>query len=248
MLCLDDPIVQELLPRIGRRVRTYGLSPQADTRAEQIETEGFTMRFHALHAGRSLGSVHLRLPGLHNVRNALAAIAVGLELEVPFAAIQRALEGFEGVERRFEICGEVHDILVVNDYAHHPTEIRATLAAAREGGRRRLLAVFQPHRYTRTQDLFDELASAFHDADVLVLTEIYPAGEAKIAGVEGRRLADAVRRHGHREVHWVPEKTQLVGSVQALARAGDLVLFLGAGDIGREPERLLAELSGGNGD
>ena len=245
VLCLDDPNVQALLPGVTRRVRSYGLSAQAQISAEEVSVQGLQTRFVAKHEGRKLGPIRLQIPGTHNVRNALAAIAVGLEFDVTFTDIQRALEEFEGVERRFEIRGEREGVLVVDDYAHHPTEIRATLAAAREGLGRRIVAVFQPHRYTRTRDLFGEFAHAFHDSDVLLVTEIYAAGESKLHGVEARDLVEAIRGHGHREVHWVAEAGEVVAKLRQLVRAGDALIFMGAGDIGQLAARFLEENEGG---
>jgi UDP-N-acetylmuramate--alanine ligase len=248
VLCLDDPHVQAMLPEVTRRVRTYGTSAQAEVSAAEIAIEGLQTHFVAKHDGRSLGAIRLQISGVHNVRNALAAIAVGLEFDVAFPDIRRALEEFEGVERRFEICGERDGVLVVSDYAHHPTEIRATLAAARKGLGRRIVAAFQPHRYTRTQDLFNEFAHAFHDTDVLVVTEIYAAGEPKLAGVEARGLAEAIRDHGHREVHFVAEAAEIVPALRKLVRPDDVVLFMGAGDIGRLAARFLSNAEGGSDD
>ncbi|MCH6561075.1 MAG: UDP-N-acetylmuramate--L-alanine ligase [Deltaproteobacteria bacterium] len=245
VLCLDDPNVQALLPDITRRVRTYGLSAQAQISAEEVSVQGLETRFVAKQEGRKLGPIRLQMPGIHNARNALAAIAVGLEFDVAFTDIQRALEEFEGVERRFEIRGEREGVLVIDDYAHHPTEIRATLAAAREGLGRRIVAAFQPHRYTRTRDLFGEFAHAFHDSDVLLVTEIYAAGESKLHGVEARDLVEAIRGHGHREVHWVAEAGEVVSKLRQLVRAGDALIFMGAGDIGQLAARFLEENEGG---
>jgi len=248
VLCLDDPHVQAMLPGVTRRVLSYGLSAQALVSAEEILVQGFETRFTAKHKGQKLGTIRLQISGLHNVRNALAAIAVGLEFDVAFSDIQQALEGFEGVERRFEIRGERQGVLVIDDYAHHPTEIRATLAAAREGLGRRIVATFQPHRYTRTRALFDEFAHAFHDSDVLVVTEIYPAGEPKLPGVEARSLVRAIRERGHREVHWAAEESEIVPMLRRLVRAGDVLLIMGAGDIGRVAVNFLDDAEGGAND
>jgi UDP-N-acetylmuramate--alanine ligase len=245
VLCLDDPEIQRLLPDVTRRTWTYGQSTQADMSADRIELVGLGARFRARIRGTELGEVRLQVPGVHNVTNALAAIAVGLEFDVPFARIREALGEFHGVERRFEVYGEPRGILIVDDYAHHPAEIRATLRAARDSLGRRTIAVFQPHRYTRTRDCFEELATAFHDADVLVLTDVYPAGEPKIEGIDGERLAEAARASGHRAVHYVPNKDELVSAVQAIAETGDVVLFMGAGDIGRLPARMRDALEAG---
>lgn len=233
VLCLDDPGVQRLLPEVSRRAITYGLSAQADVSAEQIESDGMTTRFRPRVEGRAQQGVRLPMPGRHNVVNALAALAVGLEFSVAPERIRSALEGFRGVSRRFEVLGERDGALVIDDYAHHPAEIRATLVAAREALARRLVVVFQPHRYTRTRELFDELARAFHDADDLVLTEIYAAGEEKLAGVSAAALADAARDFGHQSVRLVSEKQAIGPALRQLARPGDAILFMGAGDIGR---------------
>jgi UDP-N-acetylmuramate--alanine ligase len=189
-----------------------------------------------------LGPVHLPLPGRHNVENALATIAVALELEVPFRSAAEALESFAGVERRFEAKGAVGGIRVVDDYGHHPTEIVATLAAARSAHSGRIVVVFQPHRYTRTRDLFDDFVSAFHDADLLVLTEIYAAGEPKIPGVESTALVDAIRAHGHRGVQLVRDLDRVAEVLTPELRDGDMVITLGAGNVGAVGPQLLAAL------
>ncbi len=233
IVCLDDPVIQELLPRLTRRVETYGLSTQANLTADQIRADGTRMYFRTLHRGRELGEISLRIPGIHNVRNSLAAIAIGLELDVPFARIQDALAGFDGVARRFEILGDIAGVTVIDDYAHHPTEIRATLAAARAALQRRLVVVFQPHRYTRTRDVFEELATAFHDADLLIMTEIFAAGEDKIPGINTQALVAAAREHGHRNVHFVPDLAEIPNQLRRHIQSGDALLFLGAGDISR---------------
>jgi UDP-N-acetylmuramate--alanine ligase len=248
VLCLDDPHVQTLLPLVTRRTWTYGFSAQADVSAERTEVAGLGMRFRARSRGRELGEFRLRVPGRHNVQNALAAIAVGLEFDVPAAKIAEALAEFRGVERRFERRGERDGVLVIDDYAHHPAEIRATLAAAREGLRRRIVVAFQPHRYTRTRDVFDDLARAFHDADLVFLTEIYAAGEEKLAGVTAAALAEAVRACGHRAVEHVAEKSALVARLREVCRPGDVLIFMGAGDIGRLANDFLADgVTGGSG-
>lgn len=233
VLCLDDPKLRALLPRIARRNRSYGLSTQAEISATSIEPDGLETLFVARSGKHELGPLRLRMPGIHNVRNALAAIAVGLEFDVPFPQIREALEQFRGIARRFEIVGEPGSLLVIDDYAHHPTEIRATLAAARSGLDRRSVVVFQPHRYSRTRDLFEELAGCFHDADVVVLTDIYAAGEPKLPGVDSTSLAEAVKQTGHRNTHLVREREEIIPALRELVQQGDAVLFMGAGDIGR---------------
>ncbi len=249
VLCLDDPELRALLPEITRRVVTYGLLPQADVCADAIAFEGLGSRFRARRGRSELGEFELRVPGAHNVRNALAALAIGTEFEVPPGRMREALAGFRGVARRFELRGEARGVLVIEDYGHHPAEIRATLEAARQAlAGRRLLVAFQPHRYTRTRDLFGEFADSFHEADVLFLTEVYAAGEPKLPGVEAERLAYAARERGHRDVRFERERGELLRAVAGEARSGDAVVLLGAGDIGQLAEPLLRALEGGSGD
>jgi len=245
VLCLDDPGVREILPSVDRRTRTYGTTAQAEISAEEIRGAGFETRFHAVADGKRLGEIALQMPGRHNVANSLAAIAVGLEFDVPFARIREALEGFRGVERRFEVRGERDGVLVVDDYSHNPAKVRAALEAARQLGRRRVVVAYQPHRYTRTRDQFEAFADAFHDADTLLLTEIYAAGEPKIPGIETAVLADAIRARGHRDVHVVRDVSAIAERARALVGSGDLLLFMGAGDITRQAD---AYLEGGDPD
>ena len=183
VICLDHPVIQGLIPRITRRFRSYGLTAQADFHARKIVHDGMKTSFEVWHDKKCLGQVTLNLPGEHNVYNSLAAITVAMELEIPFESIKAGLEGFTGVERRFHIRGEAGGITVVDDYGHHPEEIKAVLKAAKKGWPNRVVAVFQPHRYSRTKDLFNEFLSAFNDAEKLILTEVYAAGEEKIPGV-----------------------------------------------------------------
>ena len=243
VLCLDHPGVQSILPRMTRRTTSYGFVSQADLCATQLRVENGGTRFSVRHRGASLGTVKLPLPGRHNVQNALATLVVALELEVPFATAAAALEDFGGIERRFESKGEIGGVRVIDDYGHHPAEIRATLAAAREVHAGRIVVAFQPHRYTRTRDLWDEFVGAFNDADVLVLTEIYAAGEDKIPGVEAAPLAEAVRAHGHRDVHFAPDLERVLARLLELVAPGDLVVTLGAGSISTLGARLLAGLA-----
>jgi UDP-N-acetylmuramate--alanine ligase len=245
VVCLDHPGVQAIIPSLTRRYTTYGFSSQADWAASEIESSPEGVSFRVRHADDDLGIVRMRLPGRHNVLNALAAIAVSQELDVPFAKIADALETFVGIERRFELKGVVAGIRVVDDYAHHPAEITATLSSARSGHGGRIVAAFQPHRYSRTRDVWDEFLTAFNDADVLFLSEVYAAGEDKIPGVESAPLAEAIRAHGHRDVRFVVDIDDVLDGLVAEARSGDLVLTLGAGSIttlgGRLVERLEAE-------
>jgi UDP-N-acetylmuramate--alanine ligase len=242
VVCLENEHVQSLLPRIEKRLVTYGLSPQADYSARDIEASGFHTRFEVLRARESLGRIELAMPGDHNVRNCLAAVAVGLELDVPMETIREALHHFRGVQRRFQLKGEADGVMVIDDYGHHPTEAKATLAAARKGFGRRLLVAFQPHRYTRTRDLLSEFATAFYDADELVVTEVYAAGEDPIPGVGGRELADALREHGHKDVTFIKEKERIADHLAEVVRPGDMVVTLGAGDIWTVGRDLLLRL------
>lgn len=243
ILCLDDPAIREVLNRVHRRVITYGTSRQAQIRAEGIVQAGRVTRFGVMRDATLLGDVELHTPGIHNVRNALAAVAVGLELDIPFEKIQRGLASFTGVDRRFEVKGEVRDIVVIDDYAHHPTEIEATLEAASSGWpERRIVAVFQPHLYSRTRDFQEEFARAFYEADVLVVTEVYGAREEPIPGVTGGMLADLAARYGHRDVRFLAEKDAMPEYLARITRPGDLVLTMGAGDIWKCGEALLGIL------
>ena len=245
VLCLDHPGVQAILPRMTRRTTTYGFGSQADLVASNVAISGPGMRFEVRHRGEPLGEARIRLPGRHNVQNALATLAVALELDVPFRVAADALASFLGIERRFERKGEARGVSLVDDYGHHPAEIRATLASARESHSGRIVVAFQPHRYTRTHDLWDEFTAAFNDADVLLVTPIYPASEDKIPGIESGPLVEAIRAHGHRDAHFVANLEELPGRIASLARRGDLVVTLGAGDISTLGERILAELEAG---
>jgi UDP-N-acetylmuramate--alanine ligase len=249
IICLENEHLQALLPRIEKRHLTYGLSPQADLSARDIVLREFHASFEVLRGRDSLGRIELAMPGTHNVLNGLAAVAVGLELDVPVETIRDALHHFRGVQRRFQPRGEARGVLVIDDYGHHPSEIRATLAAARQGFGRRLVVAFQPHRYTRTRDLLADFATAFYDADHLVVTDIYAAGEDPIPGVDAERLYEALREHGHKDVAYVPQKDQIADHLASVVQPGDMVVTLGAGDIwtvGRDLLlRLEAEEKGG---
>ena len=243
VLCLDEPHIQALIPRIEKRMVTYGLSSQADFLGHDIERKGLETSYTARYQGSPLGRVRLQMPGVHNVLNSLAAIAVGLELDMDFHDIAEALAEFGGIERRFQIKGERRGVMVVDDYGHHPAEIRATLKAAKDGwGERRLVVVFQPHRYSRTQYLLQDFFSAFNEADVLITTEIYPAGETPIPGVSGRQIYDGVKRHGHRDVSYVEQVSDVLALLEERLRPGDLVLTLGAGDVWKVSDALIARL------
>ena len=246
VLCLDQPNVQQMIPQIEKRVITYGLESGADLTARRLVFSGMNSQFEVVHRGHVLGPAALQVPGRHNVLNALAAVAVALDLEVPFERIQPALAGFAGVQRRFQIRGEAQGVLVVDDYGHHPAEIRATLAAAKAGFDRRVITVFQPHRYTRTHHLQKEFLTAFYQSDVLIVMDIYAAGEAPMAGVHARDLANGIAAHGHREVIFMDgDRDGIVQYLCESTRPGDLVLTLGAGDVGQLGVEFLARLGDG---
>ncbi len=249
VLCIDDPNVREILPAVTKPVTTYGLSPHARVRAVEVRPDGEHMRFRVVR-GDAHGArlpdldITLNLAGIHNVQNALAAIAVGMEVGAPDTAIIKALAEFKGVGRRFERCGDIvvngGRFTLIDDYGHHPVEIAATLAAARGAfpGRRLVLA-FQPHRYTRTRDCFEDFIGVLSGTDVLVLTEVYAAGEAPIAGADGRTLANAISAYGKVEPIFIENITDLPAAIRNAARDGDVVLTMGAGSIGAVPALLM---------
>jgi len=239
VLCLDDSNVQAIIPDITRRAISYGLAAQADVSALQIQIDsGFGSEFSVRAFGEDLGKARLAVPGRHNIYNALATIAVGLDLNMKFEDIAHALSEFRGAERRFQIKGETGGVLVVDDYGHHPTEIKATLEAARSSGRR-VVTLFQPHRFTRTRDLMDDFARSFYGADVLLLTDIYPASEDPIEGIDSKALAEKVEKFGHRHVEYIGALSRGAGRLKEIAQAGDLVLTLGAGNVYQAGDELL---------
>ncbi|MEX1054584.1 MAG: cyanophycin synthetase, partial [Rhodothermales bacterium] len=244
ILCLDDAVVQEIVSHVDRRMITYGTSRQAEIRAENIRQDGLLTSFTVVAHGKTLGVVNLQTPGLHNVQNALAAVSVGLELEIDFDKINAALTRFTGVQRRFQKIGEHNGILVVDDYAHHPTEVSATLAAANEGwSDRRIVAVFQPHLYSRTRDFKEGFARAFFNADVLVVTDVFGSREEPLEGVSGKMLADLAIKFGHRNVKYVADKEDLPDFLMSMVKPGDTVITMGAGDIWRYGRKFLEKLS-----
>jgi len=234
--------VRGLLPRVRKPLITYGAAADANLRAENIVIDGLSTKFEVLRDGNRLGSVAIPTPGVHVAMNSLAAIAVALELGIDFAVAARALGKFGGIHRRFEIKGEKAGRIVLDDYAHHPAEVRATLAAARAAFKRRVVAVFQPHRFTRVRDLFDEFLGAFDDAGALFLLDIYPAGEDAIPGISSRRLYEALRARGHLDVHYVDAAGSAAREVANASRKGDLVVTLGAGDIYKLGDEILAAI------
>lgn len=243
ILCLDNLYLRSLLPRVEKRFVTYGCEHQPHILAQDIELEGLHSEFNAIKENNLLGRVRINVPGLHYIENALAAIAVGLELKIDFEIIKGALSSFRNVERRFQIIGEQENILFLDDYAHHPTEIEATLQTARIGwGNRRFITIFQPHRYTRTKFLWKEFARSFHGSDEVIITAIYPAGEEPIEGIEGDLIVEGLREAGHPNVRYIPDIAGVINYLMGTIKGGDLVVTLGAGDVYRVGNELLKHL------
>jgi len=249
VMCIDHPVVQSLVGKIeDRRIITYGENPQADARLVDLTPMGGGSKFKVAFRDRKTGSVHeiadlmLPMPGRHNASNATAAIAVARELGVSDEAIGKAIAGFGGVKRRFTRTGEWNGVTVIDDYGHHPVEIAAVLKAARESTNGKIIAVVQPHRYTRLQSLFEEFCTCFNDADAVVVADVYAAGEAPINGIDRDHFVVGLRAHGHREVIPLPAATELAGIIRGLAKSGDLVVCLGAGNITQWAYALPGEL------
>lgn len=243
VLCLDEPALQDIMPKMRKKIiLTYGLNPQADVQAVDIHHKSNTSTFTVVKNNTELGSITLQVPGKHNVQNSLAAISVGLELGISFAKIRSGIEKFGGVYRRWELKGEVDGISVYDDYAHHPTECKATLSGAKAGWRRRVVCVFQPHLYTRTRDFYEEFGKAFLLSDVLIVTDIYPAREEPIQGITGELIANAAKQFGHKEVHYVPDKKSVPAYLLKTVKEGDMVITMGAGDIWKYGEEFLKQL------
>ncbi|HLY99877.1 MAG TPA: UDP-N-acetylmuramate--L-alanine ligase, partial [Candidatus Angelobacter sp.] len=248
VLCGDDPRLRDIMPRLARRAVTYGLHTASDFRItnkqiERTHSSQYYSNFAVEYRGRSLGEFRLQVPGNHNVLNATAAIAVGVGLDIEPDKIREALENFRGVDRRFQLRGRAGEISVIDDYGHHPTEIRATLSAARQCGFRRVHVIFQPHRYTRTRDLLGEFGGAFTDADTICVLDVYAASEQPIDGVTGMRVAETIQRLGGREAHYAASFDEAIGRVLAIAESGDMVLTLGAGSISQLGPQILEQLT-----
>ena len=247
IVCLDDPNVRSILPDLERRIISYGLSPQAQVRAVDIQMNQFTSTFTVMNDDQKLGVITLKAPGDHNVKNALAAVATGIELNIDFKLIKQGLERYEGVFRRFQKKVEEQGVMVIDDYAHHPTEVAATLNAARKGWPdRRIVAVFQPHLYSRTQDLYKEFGLSFSDAEVLVITDVYPSREKPIEGVTGKLISDTAEQYGHKNVVYVEDKADVTETLKEISKAGDIIITMGAGDIYKYGEEFANELESGN--
>ncbi|MGE5809850.1 MAG: UDP-N-acetylmuramate--L-alanine ligase [Nitrospirota bacterium] len=246
ILCLDQPHIQALIPKVEKRYQTYGMSTQADYQARDLSLRALGSTFRVMYHAEDLGHFELSVPGVHNICNGLAAIAVARELDIDLEVIRKALREFSGVQRRFQIKGEAGGIIVVDDYGHHPTEVRATLAAAARGLERRVVVVFQPHRYTRTQHLLKEFFTAFNQADKLIIMDIYAAGEKPIPGISGQALYEGIKKFGHKDVTFIPEREKIVEHLLGSLRRGDLMITLGAGDVWKIGEEVVKRLEHGH--
>jgi UDP-N-acetylmuramate--alanine ligase len=246
VLSLDEPALLDIMPQLSRKkIATYGLNPQADVQAVDIRYKENTCAYTLVQHGRDLGAITLQVPGKHNVQNSLGAITVALELGVPFKNIKAGIEKFAGVYRRWEKKGDVNRITVYDDYAHHPTECRATLAGAKSGWRRRVVCVFQPHLYSRTRDFYEEFGKSFLLSDVLIVTDVYPAREEPIQGVTGELIVNAARQFGHKDAHYLPDKNQTPAFLRSIVKEGDIVITMGAGDIWKYGEAFLKQMKNG---
>lgn len=244
ILCLDDHNLQSLIPELERKIITYGFSAQADIFARDQEFDKFSSTSTLYYKGKKLGTLKLNVPGVHSIYNAMAAVAVGMDLKVPVKTVLRALEEYAGIGRRFELKKKVNNILIIEDYAHHPTEINATLDAAKRGWMRRIVAVFQPHRYSRLSTLMKEFATAFNQADVLIMTDIYAAGEDPIEGISGQALYEEIRQFGHKSVYFEPDLKKIPELVAQLALPKDMIIVMGAGSIYKSIPKIMAKLKG----
>ncbi|MCB5265446.1 MAG: UDP-N-acetylmuramate--L-alanine ligase [Candidatus Cloacimonetes bacterium] len=240
--CLDDPGVQAILPQINKKIVTYGLSRQADIQALDITMKDFVTSYSLAYKGYKLGRITMNVTGKHNIQNSLMAAAIGLELDLPFKSIQDALADFSGVYRRFDLKGEADDIIVYDDYAHHPTEIMATLEGFKDSVNRRIVALFQPHLYSRTRDLYEKFGKSFFSCDCLILAPIYPAREEAIPGITSQLIADVAIQSGHRFVHVIESNAEISPQTLALLKPGDLFITMGAGNIWQYGEEILCEL------
>ncbi len=238
VLCLDEPALQDIVPLINKKIISYGLTPQADVRAIDITHDEYKSSFTVSYCGKNLGKINLNIPGVHNVKNAMVAVLIATELGIEFSKIQKALESFTGVQRRFETKYD-KDILVIDDYAHHPTEVNATLSAVRSGWDRRLVAVFQPHLYSRTKDFAGEFGRAFLDSDVFICTDVYPARETPIEGVSGELITSSAKKFGHKNVIYSPDKEKLPELLKSVVKPGDIVVTMGAGDVWKYGEKFV---------
>lgn len=242
VICLDEANLQSIIPRIKRRIISYGFSGQADLSIVNSISEGFHSRYQLRYRGEMLGEFRLGIPGRHNVLNATAAVAVGLDLGIPAEKLKTALESFRGADRRFQVKGQASGITVIDDYGHHPTEIKATLEAARQLGGQRIVVIFQPHRYSRTQYCFDDFARSFYQADLLVVSDIYAAGEEPLEGITSERLVEAIKTHGHKNARYIGSLDDITAALKPELKPGDLLITMGAGSVWRMGEEMLEQL------
>lgn len=240
VLCLDEDALQDIIPQIKKKIITYGLTSQSDLQAIETSYDKSKSEYTLLYKGKNLGRIELNVPGVHNVRNSLAAIATALELNVPIETIKKAIKSFNGVFRRFEIKAEIDKTIIIDDYAHHPTEVAASLLAAKTGWKKRVIAIFQPHTYTRTRDFYQEFGKSFFNADMLIVTDVYPAREEPIQGVDGELIAEAAKTFGHKNVHYIKDKKDVPEFVMKNLSGDDLIITLGAGDIYKFGEELIS--------
>ena len=238
--CLDDHGVQSIIPEIKKEIVSYGLSKQANLRAENIEMKDFKSSYVAIYNGKELGKIHLNVLGIHNILNSLLAVATGLELEIFFSKIQKGLSEYSGVFRRFEFKGEKNGIIVYDDYAHHPTEIEATLKGIKDSTNKRIIVIFQPHLFSRTRDFYREFGRSFFQSDVLVITPIYPAREKQIPGISGKMIADAAIQTGHKNVHYIESNDKIIGKIEEVSKPDDIVITMGAGNIYQFGEQFIS--------
>ncbi|MBA4251205.1 MAG: UDP-N-acetylmuramate--L-alanine ligase [Chlorobiaceae bacterium] len=238
VICLDEPALQDILPQINKKIITYGISPQADVRAVDIKHNGFTSKFTVRYRGNNLGGIQLKIPGLYNIKNSLVAICIGIEMGISFDTIKKSLEKFSGVYRRFEVKYD-KELLVVDDYAHHPTETSATLEGIRSGWDRRLVAVFQPHLYSRTKDFYQEFGRSFLNSDLFICTDVYPAREEAIPGVTGELIVETAKKIGHKNVIYVKDKNDLPQVLNEVKKESDIIITMGAGDIWKYCEKFV---------
>jgi len=238
VLCLDEIALQDIIPMINKKIITYGLTQQADVRAIDISFNEYSSSYTVVYKGKELGKISLRIPGAHNIKNSLVAITIGTELGIEFSKIKKALESFTGVYRRFETKYN-KEILVIDDYAHHPTEINASLAGIRGGWSRRLVAVFQPHLFSRTRDFYTEFGRSFLNSDLFICTDVYPAREKPMEGITGELIANAAKSFGHKNVLYVQDKNKIPETLMSVVKPDDIVITMGAGDIWKYGEKFV---------
>jgi UDP-N-acetylmuramate--alanine ligase len=243
VLCLDEDSLRDIIPQIKKKIITYGLTSQSDFQAVDIKYHDNCSEYNLMHKGNDLGKIQLNVPGLHNVKNSLAAVAVAMEMNVPFEVIKKSMKSFSGVYRRFEIKATIGKTIVVDDYAHHPTEVEASLLAAKTGWRKRIVTVFQPHTYSRTRDFYQDFGKAFFNSDILVVTDIYAAREEPIQGISGELIAEASKNFGHKNVFFVPDKKEIPDFLMNIYEDGDMIITMGAGDIYKYGEEFIKKLN-----